>query len=499
MGKKRRSKNRKSVGLSTRISSALVFIAMFFSMLFPIVPQMASAASTSNYTIKWYAADPAHYAKVSPSNVTYPLSGRQDNPLPHAVCFNSSGNLDAVTSLTPQDMVLGQVVPFEIEISVNGSTTPSPISIKPYWQTKTTSGGDFGFDPNYKVIAAFVDTGDAGTNDPLHNATAHFSSNVTGAGTNDEQIESDITVSGLDVGDNVIVEVWVVLKSTIASSVSGNVQTGIISAAETDGDTINTGNQTIPLKKVDGFLTEPKPALTLDKQGVWEDGNNNGYPDVGEVINYTFTVNNTGNVPLTEVVVTDPKVAVIGGNIGTLVTDSDPKILSGSYEITQADIDAGQVDNTATADSKETEPVTDKCSVSLTQKPLLTLEKIGHLVDSNNNGYTDVGDVIDYTFTVQNTGNMTLHNVVVTDPKVTVIDGAIGTLAPNTATIILNGSYAITQTDIVAGHVDNKATADSDETLPITSAYTVDLVQMPQEPPRSWFSCSWIPRNHKNP
>ena len=44
-------------------------------------------------------------------------------------------------------------------------------------------------------------------------------------------------------------------------------------------------------------------------------------------------------------------------------------------------------------------------------------------------GYADVGETITYTFTVKNIGNVTLYNVIVTDPKVTVSGGPLASLA----------------------------------------------------------------------
>jgi len=70
----------------------------------------------------------------------------------------------------------------------------------------------------------------------------------------------------------------------------------------------------------------------------------------GDRIAYSFTVTNTGNVALTEVKVTAPKVTVVGGPLASLAPGaSDSTTFTGTYTLTQADITAGQVDNTATA------------------------------------------------------------------------------------------------------------------------------------------------------
>ncbi|MCU1677737.1 MAG: hypothetical protein JWM93_2495, partial [Frankiales bacterium] len=184
-------------------------------------------------------------------------AGRASAPLAHAVAYASpatSANLDAVTSLAPKDMALGQIVPFELVVDV--STTPSgPLTVEPYWLTKTTSGGDFGFDPAYGVACAFVDTADAGTTDPGADArVSGYSSSTGDVGTSNEEIRGAISVSGLQAGDRVVVELWVVLKSTIASGVTGNVQSGLTRAYEGPlANVVNTGNQTIPLLRPQEF------------------------------------------------------------------------------------------------------------------------------------------------------------------------------------------------------------------------------------------------------
>src|SRR5690606_18191498 len=70
---------------------------------------------------------------------------------------------------------------------------------------------------------------------------------------------------------------------------------------------------------------------------------------VGDVINYTFVVTNTGNVPLTNVTVTDNNATVSGGPISLGVGQSDSTTFTAVHVITQADIDAGYVYNLATA------------------------------------------------------------------------------------------------------------------------------------------------------
>ncbi len=103
--------------------------------------------------------------------------------------------------------------------------------------------------------------------------------------------------------------------------------------------------------------------------------------------------------------------------------------------MTQADIDNngggdGDIDNTATADSDQTEPVTDSAAVPLAQSPALTIEKTVTGVDADTTPPFPVdaaGDVISYSILVTNTGNQTLTGVSVTDPRIANLDCDSGT------------------------------------------------------------------------
>ena len=167
--------------------------------------------------------------------------------------------------------------------------------------------------------------------------------------------------------------------------------------------------------------------------------------------------------------VTDPLFTVNGVPIASLAPgDSDSGTFSGTYAITQDDIDAGMRDNTATATGTEPggEPVTDtgEESIPLSQDPLIEIVKSGTLNDDDGTPGVSEGDTIDYAFTVTNTGNVTLTNVTVTDPLFTVNGVPIASLAPGDSDSgTFSGTYAITQDDIDAGMRDNTATATGTE------------------------------------
>ncbi|WP_156758937.1 DUF7507 domain-containing protein, partial [Microbacterium karelineae] len=109
-----------------------------------------------------------------------------------------------------------------------------------------------------------------------------------------------------------------------------------------------------------------------------------------------------------------------------------------TYTLTQADIDAGGVDNTATVTGNPPsgEPVQDEddVTVPVDSAPSIDLVKTGGLDDAATGR---VGDVVTYTFTATNTGNVTLTDVSIADELEGLSDiaygawpGAEGTLQP---------------------------------------------------------------------
>ena len=190
----------------------------------------------------------------------------------------------------------------------------------------------------------------------------------------------------------------------------------------------------------------------------------------GDPVVWTVTVKNTGNVTLTNVTVTD---ALSGATIVTPCGFSSPIATMApaatvscdvSYSVTQANVDAGSVTNTASVTGKP--PVganvtdSDANTVTITPAPALDVTKT-----VKSGAPVKVGDLVVWTVTVKNTGNVTLTNVTVTDALsgATIVtpcgfSSPIATMAP-AATVSCDVSYSVTQANVDAGSVTNSATA----------------------------------------
>ena len=252
----------------------LIISVLLISMLFGLVGDLKPVqADGGAYTINFSAANPDIYLPEIPFPTTAtPIVGRGngDDEIPKA-WYNDPNTLTDVKieSLNPRKMALCQIVPFEIKISagVGAEAIDDPITFVAGWSTVTTNGGLFGYDPGYGVYAAFVDTGDGAHVDPVGDAlVSTFSSALVG-----DEIQGTISVSGLQAGDVVVVEVWLVLQCSIPEKIGGNVASRLISGSTAAGDTINTGNQTVPMLQVGNFTSSAVDLqLTKDDDDIYK-------------------------------------------------------------------------------------------------------------------------------------------------------------------------------------------------------------------------------------
>ncbi|MFF2350456.1 hypothetical protein ACFVVL_11795, partial [Kitasatospora sp. NPDC058115] len=212
------------------------------------------------------------------------------------------------------------------------------------------------------------------------------------------------------------------------------------------------------------------PKLTLTKSA------STGTLVAGQEITYTFVVKNTGNVTLTDVKV-DETAFTGSGTMSAVTCPSGAASLApgaavtctATYTVTQADVDAGTVKNTATATGtppRGEPPVSPPADATVTanDKPALALVKIGHSSKPNE---LVVGEQARYDFTVTNTGNVTLKDVKVTEvaftgsgtmSQVTCPTAEAASLAPGAA-VTCTATYTVTQADVDAGSIKNTATS----------------------------------------
>ena len=209
------------------------------------------------------------------------------------------------------------------------------------------------------------------------------------------------------------------------------------------------------------------PAVTVDKAAGTPTG-----ATAGSTILYTFTVTNSGNVTLSGVAISDTQLDAAATCAASTLAPGASTTCTGTHTITQTEVDAGKVDNTATASgtapgaSSPTVSAPSSTSTPLTAAPAVTVDKSA----GTPTGAT-AGSTIPYTFTVTNSGNVTLSGVAISDTQLdAAATCAASTLAPGVSTTC-TGTHTITQTEVDAGKVDNTATASG--TAPGASSPTV--------------------------
>lgn len=244
---------------------------------------------------------------------------------------------------------------------------------------------------------------------------------------------------------------------------SGTVtNTAIAQASDPNGDTMesNESSTTTP-----GVIA---PAVSLQKRATVLPVDHTLAAEVGDAVQYRFTVLNTGNVTLTNVAISDPALGVVTCGAITLAPGATAECTAdASRPVTQADIDSGNpLVNTATVSANTTASgttVTDTDSAVVQvapPAPALNLTKSALLDDENSNGLADLGETISYSFTVANTGNVTIDNLTVADPFLASVSCDDATLPPGDDTACAGEpSHIVTQADIDNGSVNNTAAA----------------------------------------
>jgi len=205
------------------------------------------------------------------------------------------------------------------------------------------------------------------------------------------------------------------------------------------------------------------PSWILEKSCVNEPAT---YTTAGESLNFDLALTNTGDVDITDVVLTDNQ-AIVGpdyqyGDDGDNVLEAgETWIYTAISQVSQADIDAGFFTNIATATGTSgggiLPDVSDTVTVIPTWLPAITLTK--EVTDGFS--YNQSGDQISYSYTIENTGTVTLSGpFTVSDDKIPNVPAAVGTLLPG-ALVTVNANYITQESDLMEGNVTNIAVAST--------------------------------------
>ncbi len=205
-----------------------------------------------------------------------------------------------------------------------------------------------------------------------------------------------------------------------------------------------------------------------------------GFARPGTVVTYRYHVTNIGRVVLDPVKVTDPMAGLSAITCpATMLGPGQAETCTATYTTTQADLDAGHITNTGTArgaspDGSQVE-VHSSLTIPAAADPGFTLVK-----SSNLSSFGAAGTDITFTFTVSNTGNMTLHGLTITDslPGLSSITCPASTVPPD-GSITCTATYTTTAQDVANGQLTNTATAVATDPGGTTMRTTPSTVTVP--------------------
>jgi uncharacterized repeat protein (TIGR01451 family) len=231
------------------------------------------------------------------------------------------------------------------------------------------------------------------------------------------------------------------------------------------------------------------PALTLGKTAT-----PTTVSAAGTTVGYEFLVTNTGNVTLSSIDIDE--LTFTGSDGAPVITcpagdlaPTDDVTCTATYTVTQDDMDAGSIENTATATGDlNGETVTSPSSsatVTVLQDPSLDLQKT-----ATPGQVGSAGQAVTYSFLITNDGNVTIDAITVSETAFTgtgvlgPVDCPTTSLAPGND-VTCTAAYTVTQDDIDAAGIENTAQATGTDPAgtaipePPTSDFTVEVVLAP--------------------
>ena len=350
---------------------------------------------------------------------------------------------------------------------------------------KVVNVATIGNDPSNEVT---TDTEDPITKYELEKAVTSTAKNENGKYALGETITYKVTVTnkGNQTVENVVVtdnnseEGTATVNGEIKPGESKDVTfTHIVTEADIKaGEVINVatiGDE--PSNEVTTETEDPITKYELHKEVTSTAKNENGKYALGETITYKVTVTNKGNQTVENVVVKDSNSEEGTATVNGEIKPGESKDVTFTHIVTEADVKTGKVVNVATIGDEPSNEVTTETE---DPNPNFVVTKTATKVNGTNvNGEiaVKVGDIVTYEITVENTGNVTLENVVVTDQLVPEFSHTIPTLNRGTDNkVSVTVEYTVQEKDIKDGKLVNIAKATipekeetGEEELPVSN------------------------------
>ncbi|MGI6374893.1 MAG: DUF7507 domain-containing protein [Anaerolineae bacterium] len=282
----------------------------------------------------------------------------------------------------------------------------------------------------------------------------------------------DVALAGIIVEDDLTGLYWEVPTLPANGGNASKDTTYTVTEGDLCGDIVNTATATVDdpcggegITVSDTVTVETlfSPELTVTKSTEFE-----GPAKVGDTIEYTIEVANTGDVTVTDLEVTDTLLSsvtyVSGDDNEDEVLDVDETwVYTGSYEVTEADI-CGDIVNTASATGMAAceSPVSDdsnEVTVATTSTPEITVTK-----STEFEGPATVGDTIEYMIEVENTGDVSVYDLAVIDAMLADLAYVSGDDNANSVldvdeVWVYDGSYEVAEQDVCWSGLVNSAEA----------------------------------------
>jgi hypothetical protein len=170
---------------------------------------------------------------------------------------------------------------------------------------------------------------------------------------------------------------------------------------------------------------------------------------VGDTITYTYTVSNSDNVTIENISLVDDKIGTVDLGGQTSLDGGQDITATATYTVVEADLPSGMIENTAKVSGTDldgnlfTDTATATVELSYNSELQITKEADRETASPR--------EVITYTYTITNMGDVAIENIALEDDKLGPISlNGNTTLAPG-QTITANATYTVSIWDLLRG------------------------------------------------